>query len=165
MAENISGFPTDTPSLALQHGNLCSAAPRRHQGSASSGETPGPNSAALLPQGTHTWRRDESLAGQMVPPRLGQPPAGDKLFAPPGVRPDSATLLCVCVRAQSCLTLCDPLDCSPLLRPRDFPGKSTGVGCHFFLQRLFLAPGVNLRVFCLLRGQADSSYTSNCELS
>ena len=36
--------------------------------------------------------------------------------------------------AQSCLTLCYPMDCSIrpwLLRPWDFQGKSTGVGCHF----------------------------------
>ena len=31
--------------------------------------------------------------------------------------------------AQSCPTLCDPMDC--ILGPWDFPGKSTGVGCHF----------------------------------
>ena len=35
--------------------------------------------------------------------------------------------------AQSCLTLCDPMD-TRLLRPWDFLGKSTGVGCHFLLQ-------------------------------
>ena len=44
---------------------------------------------------------------------------------------------------QSCLTLCHPIDGSPpphrrqparLLCPRDSPGKSTGVGCHFLLQ-------------------------------
>ena len=34
---------------------------------------------------------------------------------------------------QSCLTLCDPMDCS---RPWDFPGKSIGVGCHCLLQFL-----------------------------
>ena len=34
---------------------------------------------------------------------------------------------------QSCLTLCDPMDCS-LPGSLDFPGKSTGVGCHFLLQ-------------------------------
>ena len=36
---------------------------------------------------------------------------------------------------QSCLTLGDPMDCSlpRLLRPWDFPGKSTGVGCHCLL--------------------------------
>ena len=35
--------------------------------------------------------------------------------------------------AQSCLTLWDPMD-TRLLRPWDFLGKSTGVGCHFLLQ-------------------------------
>ena len=30
-----------------------------------------------------------------------------------------------------------------LLRPWDFPGKSTGVGCHCFLQRIFLTQGSN----------------------
>ena len=36
---------------------------------------------------------------------------------------------------QSCPTLCDPTDSSPLgSRPWDSPGKNTGVGCHFLLQ-------------------------------
>ena len=37
---------------------------------------------------------------------------------------------------QSCPTLCDPTDGSPLrlLCPWDSPGKNTGVGCHFLLQ-------------------------------
>ena len=34
--------------------------------------------------------------------------------------------------AQSCPTLCHPMDCR-LLRPWDFPGKSTVVGCNFLL--------------------------------
>ena len=33
---------------------------------------------------------------------------------------------------QSCPTLCDPIDGSPL--SLDSPGKNTGVGCHFLLQ-------------------------------
>ena len=36
--------------------------------------------------------------------------------------------------AQWCLTLSDPMDCSP----QDSPGKSTGVGCHFLLSILLL---------------------------
>ena len=36
--------------------------------------------------------------------------------------------------AQSCPTLCDPMD-TRLLRPWDFLGKSTGVGCLFLLQQ------------------------------
>ena len=37
---------------------------------------------------------------------------------------------------QSCPTHSDAMDCKPtrLLCPWDFPGKSTGVGCHFLLQ-------------------------------
>ena len=37
--------------------------------------------------------------------------------------------------AKSCLTLCDPKDCSlpGFLCPGDVSGKNTGVGCHFLL--------------------------------
>ena len=45
--------------------------------------------------------------------------------------------------AQSCPTLCDPVDCSP---PGSFvsgnsPGKHTGVGCHTLLQGNLPHPG------------------------
>ena len=39
-------------------------------------------------------------------------------------------------------TLCDPV--TRLLCPWNFPGKSTGVGCHFLLQGIFLTQGSNL---------------------
>ena len=56
----------------------------------------------------------------------------------------------MCVCAQSCLTLCNPMDRrAPLW---NFPGKNTGVGCHFLLQGNFLTQGLNL---CLLLWQAD----------
>ena len=48
--------------------------------------------------------------------------------------------------AQSCPTLCDPMDWvgpTRLLSPWDFPGKSIGVGCHFLLQGIFLTQGSN----------------------
>ena len=37
---------------------------------------------------------------------------------------------------ESCLTLCDPMDCSPPGSSvhGDSPGKDTGVGCHALLQ-------------------------------
>ena len=42
--------------------------------------------------------------------------------------------------AQSCLTLCDPMDCSlPGSSVHgDSPGKNSGVGCHALLQGIFL---------------------------
>ena len=50
---------------------------------------------------------------------------------------------CCCVVLSR--TLFDPMNCSlpRLLCPRDFPGKNTGVGCHFLLQRIFLTQGWN----------------------
>ena len=38
----------------------------------------------------------------------------------------------------------------------EFPGKNTGVGCHFLLQRIFPNQGSSLRLLCLLHWQADS---------
>ena len=42
---------------------------------------------------------------------------------------------------QSCLTLCNPMYCSP---PWNSPGKSTGAGCIFFSRGIFLIQGLNL---------------------
>ena len=45
---------------------------------------------------------------------------------------------CMCAKSlQSCLTLCDPMDCRPPLF-MGFPGKNTGVGCCALLQEIFL---------------------------
>ena len=45
----------------------------------------------------------------------------------------------MCLVTQSCLTLCDPLDCSPPGSSvhGDSPGKDTGVSCHALLQGIF----------------------------
>ena len=53
--------------------------------------------------------------------------------------------VCVCVRAQSCTTLCNPMDCSParLLCPWDSTGENTGVGSHALLHRIFPTHGLN----------------------
>ena len=53
--------------------------------------------------------------------------------------------VCVCARArkrlvaQSCLTLCNPMACSPPGSSvhGDSPGKNIGVGCHALLQGIF----------------------------
>ena len=52
---------------------------------------------------------------------------------------------------QSCLTLCNPMDCSPpgsavhtcIPCPWSSPGKNTGVGSHSLLQGIFLNQGMN----------------------
>ena len=58
--------------------------------------------------------------------------------------------------SHSAVSLWDPMDCSMpgSFCPWDFPGKNTGVGCHFLLQGIFLTQGSNLHLLWLL--QADS---------
>ena len=65
---------------------------------------------------------------------------------------------CCCSVTKLCPTLCDPLDCSPPGSSVSsvhgvFPGMSTGVVCHFLLQRIFLDERTNP---CLLLWQAYS---------
>ena len=51
--------------------------------------------------------------------------------------------VCACVSVtQLCLTLCDPMDCSP--PGSSVHGKNTGVGCHSLLQGIFLTQELNL---------------------
>ena len=49
----------------------------------------------------------------------------------------------LCLFAQLCLTLCNPMDCSPPGSSvhGDSPGKNTGVGCHALLQGIFPTQG------------------------
>ena len=52
----------------------------------------------------------------------------------------------LCLAAQSCLTLCDPINYSLAgfsVHGIDFPGKNTGVGCHVLLQGIFPTQGSN----------------------
>ena len=53
---------------------------------------------------------------------------------------------------QSCLTLCDPVDCIPLrfLCPWDSPGKNIGVGFHALLQGIWLTQGSKPHLLHLL---------------
>ena len=51
----------------------------------------------------------------------------------------------LCLGAQSCPTLCDPVDCSPPGSSvhGDSPAKNTGLGCHALLQGIFPTQGLN----------------------
>ena len=48
---------------------------------------------------------------------------------------------CVCPGAQSCLTLCDSMDCSPPGSSAHFLGKNTRVGCQLPTPGKLLGPG------------------------
>ena len=56
----------------------------------------------------------------------------------------------VCVLLPSCSNFLQPFGLWPsrLLCPLDFSGKNTGVGCHFFLQGIFLTQELNLHFLC-----------------
>ena len=56
------------------------------------------------------------------------------------------------MRAQLCLTLCDPEDCSPPGSSvhKDYPGKKTGVDFHFLLLGIFLTQD-QTRISCIGR--------------
>ena len=60
-----------------------------------------------------------------------------------------------CLVAKSCQTCLQLHGAQPtrLLCPRGFPGKNTGVGCHFLLKAIFLTQGSNPH---LLPSQAGS---------
>ena len=65
----------------------------------------------------------------------------------------------------SCVRLCSVmsyslrphgLELARLLCPWNFPGKDTGVGCHFLLPGILQTQGSNLCLLCLLHWQASS---------
>ena len=68
---------------------------------------------------------------------------------------------CCCLVTQSCLTLCDPIDCFMLGScPWDVPGKNTGIGCQVLFQGIFLTQESNLH---LLHWQTHSLPLSHLE--
>ena len=79
--------------------------------------------------------RQASRDQRPVRPRLG--PESLKKTAQWLKQQQGLRVWSVMLATQSCLTLCNPVDCmqpTRLLCPWDSPGQNTGVGCHFFLQ-------------------------------
>ena len=64
------------------------------------------------------------------------------LCSPPSMPRDSPQLSSV---AQSCPTLCNPMDYNPPGSSvhEDSPGKNTGVSCHALCQEIFPTQGLN----------------------
>ena len=79
----------------------------------------------------------------------------------------------LCLVAQSCLTICNPMDSSPPGSSvhGDSPGKNTGVGCHALLQGIFriqrLNPGLPLcmQILCHLSHQGSSCISEIIDIS
>ena len=67
-------------------------------------------------------------------------------------------MLVLCAVVQSCLTICDPIDCSTTGSSvhGDSPGKNIGVGFHVLLQGSFLTQGSNPSFLRFLHWQASS---------
>ena len=67
-------------------------------------------------------------------------------------------MLCSAKSLQSCLTRCDPMDCSPPGSSvhGDSLGKDTGVGCHALLQGILQTQGLNPHFLCLLHWEVGS---------
>ena len=64
--------------------------------------------------------------------------------------------------AQTCPTLCDPMDCSlPGSSVHGSLGKNTGVGSHSLLQGIFLTQGSNSRSLALQAGSLPSEPQEN----
>ena len=81
------------------------------------------------------------------------------------------SLINLCVRAQLCMTLCNPMYCSlPGSSVHGIsPGKNAGVGCHFLLQGIFPTQGSNLvsciagRFFAIWATREDQLIQGQCE--
>ena len=73
-----------------------------------------------------------------------------------------AVLCCV---TQSCLTLCDPMDCSPPASSvhGDSPGKNTGVDNQSLLQGIYLTQESNLGLLHYRAMLYLLSYKGNAE--
>ena len=75
-----------------------------------------------------------------------------------GSQGDSQLYKKKCVQAQSCPSLWDPMDCIACQAPLSmgFSRQEYWVGSHFLLQGIFLTPGIDPRLLCLLHWQGGS---------
>ena len=68
----------------------------------------------------------------------------------------------VCDHSLSCVWFCNRMETDTVAHQaplsRDFPGKNTGVGCHFLLQRIFATQGSNPHLLCLWHWQVGFTY-------
>ena len=73
------------------------------------------------------------------------------------------TQICVCVCESVCVCVCSVVSlfvtprmvAHQILCPKNFPGKNSGVACHFLLQGIFPTQGLNPHLLHLLHCQVD----------
>ena len=94
-------------------------------------------------EGNHQNQREKLGVGQDGDERLG---VTKSCWAPCSSHTWSLVAILLCLVAQSCPVLCDPVDCSPPGSSvhRDSAGKNIGVGCHALLQGIFPTQGSDL---------------------
>ena len=119
------------------------------------------------PTNTHTHTHTHIKAFQIKKKALNPLCSADSSLLPYPLQPHClhgfafSRMSYVCMYAKSfqlCLTLCNPMDCSPPGSSvhGDSPGKNIGVGCHALLQGIFPIQGSNPHLLCLLLWQAGS---------
>ena len=127
----LSLLPHEDPCSAGQHPNLCSCCL----------PSLSPSLPVLLP--TVCLGRSTVQAAAMFQEQVG---FAEHLFQLQGL-PYKLSICCALLRlvAQSCLTLLDPMDCSPPGSSvhGDSPGKNARVGCHVLHQGIFPMQGSN----------------------
>ena len=100
----------------------------------------------------------------LLPPHPHKPkvpsPASLKKESPPRLahREHRWSRMCTCAQSLVMLESSWPRGLQParLLCPWEFPGRNTGVGCHFLLQGIFLTQASNPRLLHHLHWQVDS---------
>ena len=75
-------------------------------------------------------------------------------------------ILCMCIQLLGCVWLFATHGLQPtgLLCPWNFPGKDTGVVCHFLLQRIFPTHGLNLGLLNCRQIFYWLSYQGSCSI-
>ena len=107
--------------------------------------------------GSRLWQQGEIPSGPYILSSCLQPIHRHALPLPFLHKRSATDTHYMCAHAQSCLTLCDPRDCSlPDSSVHGIFQARIGMGCHFLLQGIFLTQESNPCLLSLLHWQVDS---------
>ena len=101
--------------------------------------------------GSQLWQQGEISSGPYILSSCLQPIHRHALPLPFLHKRSATDTHYMCAHAQSCLTLCDPRDCSlPDSSVHGIFQARIGMGCHFLLQGIFLTQESNPHLLQLL---------------